>query len=96
MQLMIIISTFVETKLSRLWIMYTTTSITLLLGSKPISVLGLVIQSVLNDSKIYSHIANSVFNNHLRSSNRLSYTQNHVIKNHVIKRLRCIELSWLD
>ena len=46
-----------------------------------------------NESKMYSYIAKSVFDDHLGSSNEPCYIQNRVITNHVIKRtlrLMCI------
>ena len=45
---------------------------------------------------MYCHIAKSVLNDHLGSSNDPCYIQNRVILNHVIKRLRCTKFrgNW--
>ena len=46
-----------------------------------------------NKSKMYSHIAKSVFNDHLGSNNEPCYNQNGVVSNRVIKLLRTYRFS---
>ena len=62
--------------------------ITLLLGSKPISVLAIhSVYLCYNESKVHSYIGKLVLYDHLGSSFESCYIQNHVIMNPVIKRL---------
>ena len=60
-----------------------------MLGSKPISVLS---DPIISRVKCIDYIGKGV-NSHLGSNPDLSYIQNHVIMNCVIKRFRCIQ-KW--
>ena len=62
--------------------------ITLLLGSRPISVLAIT-KPCFIESKMYTYIGKSILNHYLGSNTKPCYIQYRVIMSHVIKRLRC-------